>query len=367
MEIKLYFRMLQRSWWIIAITALVAVMATLVASLLTTPTFRAVSRYIVSPNPAIVTGESNVLDSIGLLDKRSIITTYSEILNSPSIYRATLDSLNLTEAQVKDYGYLAVVLTDTNIIEFSVEGPDPAKTALLANNIGEHAVAYIQGLYPVYNLSQLDKAIVPAQPISPLPLRDAAVALVVGLALGVALALIRELLNAPIENFMQQRRTDPMSMALNRLAFEEKLQDVAFASVTDFSLCIVHLEGLSDYIAILPQPTLQNILRSVNQTLKNQLRGNDLVGRWSDVDFAVLLSDTSGDASMNTMGRVRMALSVPIKIDVSGEDLYMKPNIGIAEYRVGDTAQSLVKNTDWALEIAKKGQGLYLLRATEPI
>jgi GGDEF domain-containing protein len=91
------------------------------------------------------------------------------------------------------------------------------------------------------------------------------------------------------------------------------------------------------------------------------------VGRWSEVDFAVLLSETSGDASVNTMGRVRMALSVPIKIDVSGEDLYMKPSIGVAEYRVGDTAHSLVKNTNWALEIAKKGQGLYLLRATEPI
>ena len=367
MEIKLYFRMLQRSWWIIAITALVAVMATLVASLLTTPTYRAVSRFIVSPNPAIVTGESNVLDSIGLLDKRSIITTYSEILNSPRIYRETLAFLQLREEDVKDYAYITVVLTDTNILEFSVEGPDPATTALLANSIGRHAVEYIQSLYPVYDLSLLDPAIVPVQPISPLPLRDAAVALVVGLALGVALALIRELLNAPIENFMQQRRIDPMSMALNRPAFEEKLQEVAFASVTDFTLCIVHLDGLSDYVAVLPQPSLQNILRSVNQTLKNQLRGNDLVGRWSDVDFAVLLSETSGDASMNTMGRVRMALSVPIRIDVSGEDLYLKPNIGIAEYRVGDTAQSLVKNTDWALEIAKKGQGLYLLRATEPI
>jgi diguanylate cyclase (GGDEF)-like protein len=367
MEIKLYFRMLQRSWWVIAVTALMAVMVTLLASYFTTPIYRSVSRFIVSPNPAIITGESNTLDSIGLLDKRSIITTYSEILNSPRIYRETLPDVNLTEADVEDYEYIAVVLPDTNILEFSVLGPDAGITTLLANSIGAHAVEYIQNLYPVYDLSLLDPAIVPLEPISPLPLRDAGVALVVGLAIGVALALVRELLRAPIENFMQERRTDAMSTALNRLTFEEKLQEIAFASITDFTLCIVRLEGLTDFIDVLPQPSMQNILRSVNQTLKNQLRGNDLVGRWSDVEFAVLLSETSGDAALNTMGRVRMALSVPIRIDVSGDDLYMKPTIGVAEYRVGDTAMSLVKNTNWALEIAKKGQGLYLLRATEQI
>lgn len=367
MEIKLYFRMLQRSWWLIAVAALAAVMVTLTISYLTPPTYRAISRFIVSPNATIITGGSNVLDSINVLDKRSIITTYAEILNSPRIYRETLSLLQLREEDLTGYTSTAVALPDTNIIEFSVEGPDPEVVALLANSIGQRAVEYVQSLYQVYDLTLLDPASVPTIPISPVPLRDAGVSLVVGLALGIALALIRELLRAPLENFMQQRRVDSMSTALNRQAFEEKLQEVAFASVTDFSLCMVHLEGLRDYINILPQPTLQTILRHVTQTLKNQLRGNDLVGRWSELDFAVLLSDTSGDAALNTMSRVRTALSVPIKIDVSGEDLYLLPQIGVAEYRVGDTAQSLVSNTNWALEIAKKNQGLYLLRATEPL
>ena len=98
-----------------------------------------------------------------------------------------------------------------------------------------------------------------------------------------------------------------------------------------------------------------------------EIRGNDLVARWDDLDFSVLLSDTSGQAALNTMNRIQAALSVPIKIDVSGDDLKLIPVIGIAEYRIGDNMDSFIENANWALEIAKKDEGVYLLKATEPI
>ena len=368
MEIKLYFRMLQRGWWIITVTTLVAILVTLVASYLATPIYRATSRFVISPSATFVSEGNNVLNSLATLDKRSIITTYAEILNSPRIHRDTFKLLNLNEADLQDYTYTAVVLPDTNIIEFSVEGPDPQTVTLLVNAIGEHVVEYVQGLYLVYEMTLLDPSVVPVIPISPQPARDAGVALVVGLALGVMLALTRELIQAPLENFMQQRKFDPVSLALNRRVFEQRLAESAFASTNDFSFCLVRLEGLEKYNNVLPQSNLQTILRHVNQVLRNQLRGNDLVGRWSDLEFAVLLFETPGDASVNTMGRVRTALSVPINIEVSGESLYLNPQIGIAEYRVGDTVESMVKNVKWALDVAEKNNnGMYLLKATQPI
>jgi len=368
METKLYFRMLQRGWWIILSTALMAVTATLIISYFTIPMYRATTRFILSPSVVFVTGGNNVLNSLATLDKRSIITTYAEVLNSPRIHRETFDLLQFKESDLKDYSFSAIVLPDTNIIEFMVDGPDPKTDTLLANSIGQRAVEYVQTLYQVYDLTQLDPAITPITPTSPQPVRDAGVALVVGLAIGVMLALVRDLLQAPIVNFMKQRNLDEMSLALNRNSFKQRLAEASFGSTNDFSLCMVHLEGLGNYIHDLPQPTLQTILRHVNQILRNQLRGNDLVGRWNELDFAVMLSETPGDAAMYTMGRVRTALSVPIKIDVSGEDLYLNPLIGIAEYRVGDTAESLVKNLQWALDVAKNNSnGMHLLKATEAI
>ncbi len=367
MEVKLYFRMLQRSWWIVVVATLAAVMASLVASYVTTPIYQATSRFIVSPSPSLISGGNNLLNSLSTLDKRSIITTYAEILNSPRIHSETFGLLQLDPSKLQNYSYNAVALPDANIIEFSVQGPDPKTVYLLANGIGQHAVEYVQSLYQVYDLTLLDPATTPTVPISPQPLRDAAVALVMGLAIGVVLALVRELLRTPIEGFIRQRGVDNMSLALNRNTFEQKLAEVAFASPQDFSLCIVHLNGLADYVNVLPQPTLQTVLRNVTQTLKNQLRGNDLVGRWSELDYIVLLSATPGDAAMNTMSRVRAALSVPIKVDVSAEELKLDPQFGIAEYRVGDTAQSMIKNIQWALDVAKKSNGMYLLRATQPV
>src|SRR6266540_4872757 len=208
MEVKLYFRMLQRSWWIIVITTLTAVIAALVASYFTPPTYRATSRFIVSPSPSLITGGSNLLNSLSTLDKRSIITTYAEILNSQRIYTETLNLLQLDNVNLADYKFSAVALPDANIIEFSVTGPDKDVVYTLANGIGQHAVEYVHSLYQVYDLSVLDPASTPTIPISPQPVRSAGVALVVGLALGVILALIREMLGTPIEKFVRQSNLD---------------------------------------------------------------------------------------------------------------------------------------------------------------
>jgi capsular polysaccharide biosynthesis protein len=367
MEVKLYFRMLQRSWWVVVIATLTAVVAALVVSYLTRPIYQATSRFIVSPSPSLISGGSNLLNSLSTLDKRSIISTYAEVLNSPRIHSETYKLLGFTEAAMVNYSYNAVALPDANIVEFSVQGPDPKTDYLLANGIGQHAVEYVQSLYQVYDLTLLDPAGMPVDPISPKPLRDASVAFIVGLALGVVLALIRELIRTPIESFIRRRNLDDMSLALNRNAFEQILADASFGSSKDFSLCIVHLNGMADYVNLLPQSTQQNIFRYVTKTLEEQLRGNDRVGRWSELDFIVLLTVTTGDAALNTMGRVRTALCKPISLDVSGEELHLDPQIGIAEYRVDDTSQSMIKNIQWALAVAKIHDGIHLLKATQEI
>ncbi len=367
MEVKLYLRMLQRSWWIVVVATLAAVIAALAFSYITPPIYQATSRFIVSPSPSLISGGSNLVNSLSTLDKRSIITTYAEVLNSPRIHSETYKLLALDETAMVDYAYNAVALPDANIIEFSVQGPDPKTVYILANGIGQHAVEYVQSLYQVYDLILLDPAALPVDPISPQPLRDAGVAFVVGLALGVVLALIRELIRTPIENFVKRRNVEHMSLALNRNAFEEILAAAVFGSSKNFSLCIVHLNGMADYVNLLPQSTLQIIFRNVTKTLEEQLRGNDRVGRWSELDFIVLLTVTTGDAAMNTMNRVRAALSTPISLDVSGEEINLDPQIGIAEYRSNDTAQSMVKNSQWALDTAKTQNGIYLLKANQKI
>jgi diguanylate cyclase (GGDEF)-like protein len=185
------------------------------------------------------------------------------------------------------------------------------------------------------------------------------------MALGVGLALLRELLRAPMMNFLQQRKLDETSQALKRSVFQEILKDRALAAPEQMSLCFVRLEGLRDYLDVLPLSTLQNSFRHITEILKEQLRGKDLVAKWDNLEYSVLLSNTAGKAAWNTMGRVKEALSDPMKLDVSGEELELKPVIGIAEYSPGDTDLSLIKKTSEALELARTNSGIYLGKMRE--
>src|SRR5512135_2208305 len=104
MEIRVYLRMLLRSWWVIALTALVAVGGAFVASYFTTPIYRSSATYIVSPNPSyLLKADYNLIYSLDTLDKRTLITTYAEVLNSTRMFNETLQLLKLTPNDVVGY------------------------------------------------------------------------------------------------------------------------------------------------------------------------------------------------------------------------------------------------------------------------
>jgi diguanylate cyclase (GGDEF)-like protein len=279
--------------------------------------------------------------------------------------------LGFNELALIDYTYSAVVLPDSNIIELSVEGPDQVTIVLLANSIGERATNYVQTTYKIFDMAVLDPAILPIEPIRPQPIRDAGIALALGFGVGVALAFLIETLSATIGNIMQQFTLDDVSLALTRKTFERRLDVRASSRSTPIagylSLCMVQLEGLKEYIDVLPRSSFQQILRDATTNMKNQLRGTDIIGRWGDYTFSVLLSETTGEA-LNTMGRVRVALSVPIKINISGESLYLKPFIGIKEHSPGESAEELKKFAELALERAlTSGEGLTIIDSNKKI
>jgi diguanylate cyclase (GGDEF)-like protein len=367
MEIKFYLYMIKRSWWVVVLTALSAVMAALISAYFATPVYSSSARYLVSPNPNFIGGEVdyNLIYSLDTLDKRTIITTYAEVLNSPRIYAETIRQNGLQASDLVNYSHTAVVFPETNIVDLTVTGTDPLLVVDLNYKIGQNAVAYVENLYPVFDMGLLDPPTIPTEPIYPLPMRDAGVALVVGMALGFGLALTRELLRAPIANFVRQSKLDDISQALKGSVFRDNLKEIVHDPKNHFCLCFVRLEGLSDYIDVLPLSTLQNCLRFVTQVLKNQLRGNDLVGRWDSLEYSVLLINTPGRAALNTMERIQAALSVPFNIDISGEVLDLKPVIGISEFCVDDSYTMLTNKAEKALEMAKNSGGIYLHKETD--
>ncbi len=218
MELKLYLRMLQRNWWVVALTALSAVNIALVASYSATPMYRASAKFLVSPNTALAT-ERDIVNSLDTLDRRSIISTYAEIVSSSRIFEETGQELKIAPGDLKGYSHSAVVLADANVLQLSVEGPNAETVARLANVIGQRSIVYAEQFLPVYNLDSLDVAVAPTRPFSPQPVRDAGIALALGVTLGSVLAIVYEQLRIPFEALRRRATIDSASSAYNRRHF----------------------------------------------------------------------------------------------------------------------------------------------------
>ncbi len=193
-EIIPYLEILRRKWWMVALTALFALTVTLAISYFNTPLFRARGQYVVSPGQSLLRGEDrDLINGISALDRPSIVATFAEIMNSASIQRAAQTALQLDPLEAANYTVQAVVIPDSSVIELTVSGPNPVMAAQLANTVGEQAINYTQALYQAYSINMLDPASPPLKPFSPNPARDGAVALFLGLIVGVLLAIFSDM------------------------------------------------------------------------------------------------------------------------------------------------------------------------------
>ena len=355
MEIKIYLQMIRRGWWIIMLTSLVSIFVALLFAYFATPFYQATTRFVVSPNPDVIESK-DIVDSLATLDRRSIITTYAEFMSSDRVYNETITDLRLNSEDLVSYYLTTVVLPETNILELTVEGPDPQTCALLANAIGQRGVQYIRQLYQVYEISALDPAFVPVYPFSPQPIRSAVLALALGAVLGVAMAIISEQLRIPLEALRQRTAIDSASSAYNRRYFERLLEgeNIRAREANDiFSLCLIRLDGLSDFLDTLPTPILNRILRHTSNTLQKELKGTDIVGRWDRDVFGVILPSTPYNAAQNAMRRVRWALTEPVQITADGEVLELNPLVGIARSQENESLEDLMLRAEKELANAR--------------
>jgi len=364
MELRIYLQMLRRSWWVIALTALAALAIALAAAILVTPQYQARATFLVSPNLSLIE-QADIVDSMEALDKRSIIATYAEVLNSARIYSGAVAALGLTIADLgDDYSRSAVVLPEANILELTVEGPDPEIVAALLNSIGFEAIEHVMHLYSAYDFTFLDPAIVPTIPILPQPVRDSVLALGLGAIMGAVLAIIREQMRVPLETFLQRTSRDDDSQAFTRAYVEKRLDEAVTQSPTAvMSLGLVHLEGLDGYLDVMPQPVVQRILRQITQTMRQELWGTDIVGRWDKTTYSVFMHETTGTSAVSTLGRVQLSLSKPVRYTPDGETLSLRPKIGIAQRSPGDPVPLVIERTEQALKLAShKDTGLHFFK-----
>jgi diguanylate cyclase (GGDEF)-like protein len=355
MEIRYYLQMIRRGWWIILLTVFIALDVALITGFVTTPIYSATTQFVLSPNPNLISSGPELVSSMDTLDKRSIVNTYAQFISSDRIYNDTLTQVNIPVQDLLQYKRTAVVVPNSNIIELRIEGPDPKTCASLANIIGQRAVEYLKQIYPAYSATILDAAIVPIEPIRPIPLRDAGLAIVIGLVVGAGLAILRESIQMTIDSYSQRLKIDRESTVYNRSYILNQLeQELSSSTNEEISFGLVRLEGIRGLSELVPQNLMQELLRQVANTLRKELRGNDIIGRWDDITFAILLPTTPAVAANRTLKRICTPIAQPLSLKHYDEEINLQPRLSIITSKEDETITEMIQRGENGLELTQR-------------
>jgi capsular exopolysaccharide synthesis family protein len=188
-----FFRVVRNSIWTIVLTISVAVGIAIALSSLQTPQYEASIRILIRQESGIVDSPMNV----GGL--RDLTATMAKAVATRPVAEETISrlDLNVTPEQLLK-GLWAYQEAGTQFVQVSYRDPDPERARLVVTTVGEVFSEQMERMSkdspsasPVI-ATLWERAAVPVEPVSPNPLRNAAVALMVGTVLGIGLAFLRD-------------------------------------------------------------------------------------------------------------------------------------------------------------------------------
>ena len=204
--------LLKRKLLIIIMTVLCTVAGGVYSVFLITPMYNAETTMMVN-------GAKNMTDIASSLDIGSInlsqklVVTYGEIVKSRIVLEQTIDSLKLDMT----YGQLlrkttAQQVGGTEILKIAVQDENPEQAAVIANKISDVFVKEVMRILKVNNVETIDKAIPIEKPVNVKTALNIAIAMILGLMLGVFTAFVFEYMDNTIktENDVQKHLDLPV-------------------------------------------------------------------------------------------------------------------------------------------------------------
>ncbi len=224
-ELQDYLRILRKHWFAILALTVLGTGAGVAYSMLATPVYTASAKVFVSTS-----GSSSVADlAQGNSFTQQRVKTYADLVTTSAVLQPTIDALELPMSVSELRGSLsASTPLNTTVIDVTVTNADPVFAAVLAGATSEQLIETVEEIEttdplegsPV-RLSVVQEPEVPTVPTSPNSKLNAALGLMLGLALGVGYALLRSALDTKIRGERDiERITD--APVLGGIVFDPK-------------------------------------------------------------------------------------------------------------------------------------------------
>jgi protein tyrosine kinase modulator len=183
---------LQRRVWVIVLVALVVTGAALGFSLYQPPTYEASIKVLVGQK---ATDQPNLAGDVS--NMQDLTLTVAAAADTMPVAQAVVEQLNLPEQSPE--GVLQRMSAEpapgTMFVNISYKSSDPKTAQLTANTIGQvlsQKISEVSLGANAVTATVWEPATLPQAPVSPDPVRNAVIALIMGSILGVALAFLLE-------------------------------------------------------------------------------------------------------------------------------------------------------------------------------
>lgn len=181
-----------------------------------------------------------------------------------------------------------------------------------------------------------------------------------------------ETLKKLLDETRREAKIDTLTGLANRKAFDEavsKASHDADSSGMDVSVIFCDLDMFSSINEKHGQLVGDQVLRVVAETLKNGLKGRDMVARYGGEEFAILLMNT-------TLQNARL-IAETLRTEISGKRIQRKDtheplgvitmSFGVARYVSSEGVDSFMQRADRALYMAKRQGRNSVSEAPPPI
>jgi len=209
-EFRDYFRALRQHWLLIVSVLLLAMSAAAFLSLRTTPLYQtSITFFITSPSGS----DTNAAYQGGLFSQQRV-TSYADLLTGDQVAGAVVKDLGLDTSPAALAGQIETsIVPNTVLLKASVKDPSPRRAQQIASSLGVQFSALVKRLEtpagektPSLRADVVERPRLPSEPVSPRPVRNIGLAAILGLLMGLGLAILREVLDTTLTSAEELQR-----------------------------------------------------------------------------------------------------------------------------------------------------------------
>ena len=197
-DLREYFAIIKKRFWIIAIITVVAmVVSGVISFFMLSPVYESKSTLIVNTEK---NEETQMITGDQFSVSQKLAVTYGEIIKSRAVLESVISNLKL-DSEYEDLVEKITVspVKDTQIISISVQDTNPKKARDIANEIPKVFEKEVKRITKANDIQVIDKAILPENPIKPNKIMNVAIAAVLGMMIGLFVVFVLEYLDNKIK------------------------------------------------------------------------------------------------------------------------------------------------------------------------